>query len=71
MRGCKVIDWGKEFREKAEELAENEFLKATQAEISELARQAIRSSWLDKAYCTPEVIRKAHKDMMGEDTNEM
>ena len=55
----------------AEELAEQEYLTSSVAELLELARQSIRSSWLDRAYRSTEDIRKAHKDMQGETDREV
>ena len=52
--------------EMAEELAEFEYLHYGAAELLELSKVYIRSSWLDRAYRDPEDIRRAHKDMLGE-----
>ena len=50
----------------AEELAEYEYIHSTSGTLLNLARQSLRSHWLDRAYRDPEDIREAHKDMLGE-----
>ncbi len=50
----------------AEELAEFEYIHSDVGTLMNLAKQSLRSHWLDQAYRDPEVVRKAHKDMTGE-----